>query len=279
VLGGVAALAIWFFLLTDGRGLVTRMGPYQGKVIDAETGQPVPNAYVIFTWDAASPFGAANCATAAIARSDSEGSYRLGWQGYRNLFDIGVVSWSPPTVDVIGEDYRPWSVGKDGPGYPDDLYFIPPRVSPLLLNTVGTIQLTSLHGRAYGDDDFRHLSSCAEVANISSRLVGYLSFRSWWNANCSERHSRRPIVNDLIYFGTGFPSDTVVLAADRQHPLRSDIKTLGELRQHLQELIGFDKELKEKQRPDLVPALDQKTTEAVCALTNIRMPIFEETGR
>jgi hypothetical protein len=68
-------------LWANPRQMLLYSGPFTGKVIDAETGKPVPVALLVFTWTGA--LGTSSTHNAWTI-TGADGEYRLNWQGFGN---------------------------------------------------------------------------------------------------------------------------------------------------------------------------------------------------
>jgi len=276
VLGFVVAYVI-LFVLSDFPGALTRMGPYSGQVVDSESGHPVADAYVFFTWDGDGLGGSAGCISSQVLRTNAEGRYTSEWRGYRFFLALGLTRIVPANVSAVALNYQPWGLSKDGPAYPNDYTFVPPNGWPWVTRQVGTIKLSALRHTAYSEDDWYRLSNCVGAHGQEEALIGYLRQRAaWWSAYCGPR-STPPTALDIQHFGEGFPDDTIVAAIDDRHRLPTGIQTIKELRNRLATLAGYTPEMKEQ--PNTAPSLTSEQWTAACELADVRMPIFENIER
>ncbi len=86
--------------------------PFSGKIVDAETGQPIPNAVVYVNWPkTTSTFGGSNqngTVEVQEAVSDSSGQYKmLGWKKSRKEVGKGWFSKSAPKMVIYASGYWP----------------------------------------------------------------------------------------------------------------------------------------------------------------------------
>lgn len=272
ILAVPAALIVWLALLTDGRGLWTRMGPFQGRVLNSKTKEPVQGAYVFLSWGATGLFGVQNCSAIHLVRSGPNGQYTAAWQGYRHLFAWGVTEWAPPTISVISEGYRPWGIRQDGPQDSSSYYFVPPDGTPYSVSKVHDIELTPMNSASYSDLDMLHLDGCV-TSSRGKAIVAYLWMRSAWNERCHSGSATPMNPEEYIRFGSGFSDNTTVKTADSQ------ITTIAAVRRQIQEATGFNEEMKSSGRTDLIPPFNAETRTKVCDLSNIRIPELEEAGQ
>jgi hypothetical protein len=80
--------------------MLFRSGPFRGRVVDAQTGKPVPVALLSFTWGGSLGVLSAHH---AWTMTDAEGNYRVGWQGIGN-WRIGAFP-GPDSMTVIAPGY------------------------------------------------------------------------------------------------------------------------------------------------------------------------------
>ncbi len=87
--------------------MTSRSGPFSGHVKDADTGDPLPVALLVFQWQGALGRLSTHAAWTLVGEG---GSYRLGWQGFGN-WRIG--AWPGPD-----------SVYVQAPGYATAQFFL-----------------------------------------------------------------------------------------------------------------------------------------------------------
>lgn len=250
---------VLFFEFSDIPGALTRMGPYQGQVIDAETGKSVPNAYVVLSWASQDFFRGSNCVNTKILQTDEAGQYRIGWQGLRFLIAPGVFAvpgltkiYSPSISGVLAVGYRPWGSNEDRPAWPIDQ--VPRSGSPFTTSQVGLVKITPMRDAGYTDKDWSHLGMCAAT---QEGLIRYIRFRADWDAQCGPRHSSHP------------QSEAFSSLVDRLPD--------AALRDRIVELIGYTPQM--AGRSDLIPNLTEEKRSAACELARGRMPTFEDFPR
>jgi hypothetical protein len=81
----IAAIWLLAFLLLSGCDPSAKFlgaGPFSGQIVDAQSGRPVPGAFVAFTWGGSSWIeGHSRHLLDVLVQTDAEGRYNVPWQG------------------------------------------------------------------------------------------------------------------------------------------------------------------------------------------------------
>jgi len=91
-----AAFAVVAVSSCDPTAKVFHAGPFSGQIVDAQSGRPVPGAFVGFTWIGSSWIeGHYGHLLDVLVQADAEGRYHVAWQG-NNLPISGLhsISWA-----------------------------------------------------------------------------------------------------------------------------------------------------------------------------------------
>jgi hypothetical protein len=181
LLAGVIGYVL--FVLSDPVGAFENTGPFTGRVVDAETKQPIKNAYVLVGWAGTTFIDGGGCVGGTIGRTDEQGRFYIPWQG-KNVKWFLHGSIARGALNVWAVDYRPWAIQQDAPRETDGTTASLPTGTPFVVKDVGVVTLTPEPQEDYSNQpESRRPSNCAETRWFEETQE-YLSYRSNWKRLC-----------------------------------------------------------------------------------------------
>lgn len=255
------------FVVSDPIDAFENTGPFEGRVIDAETQKPIDGALVGAGWAGSTFVHGGGCVGGTFTRTDSEGRFRIAWQGMS-------VQWflhdriTPGGLTVWAADHRPWSTDQDAPRNADGTHASLPTGSPFLVKNLGDVSLAPKHGQAESDDDRKHLSSWACTGARFELMRSYATNRFAWKQVCGPEQAS-PVQSE----------QWLQLANAWKHFWEPSIKPSAAVREQLVEAEknydAIDLLLHDRARLKAASELTEDEHRRVCAMLDIRIPELE----